>query len=288
MLFAPASHERHATKALTSHADAAILDLEDAVETAEKPRARALAAKLIAERPPGPRPAAFVRINGLGTPHAYADLLAVVQPGLDGVMLPKVESPAQLEITDWLLLQLERERGLEPRSITVIPTLETAAGLANLDQIATASPRVRRLSLGAGDLSLDLGISIHVAAELLLWVKIRLVIASRAGRLEGPIDTVFTDLGDADGFGEQARQSRRLGFQGKACIHPHQATIANQVFTPDPEETLRAERLVEAFEAATRSGSAAIVVDGEFVDYPIAEHARQVIARAAAPRKGDG
>jgi citrate lyase subunit beta/citryl-CoA lyase len=154
LLFAPATHARHVEKALSGAADGAILDLEDAIAIAEKPGARHAARRALDARGSG-GPCVFVRINGLTTPFAYDDLCAIVGPGLDGVILPKTESAAQLATLDWLLTQLERAASLAQGAIEVMPIIETALGLSRLSEIASASPRVTRLNFGAGDFSLD-------------------------------------------------------------------------------------------------------------------------------------
>lgn len=279
MLFAPANHARHAEKALNGANDAVILDLEDAVSVDQKPRARAAARDLVRNRPRG-GPAAFVRINALTTPFAYDDLKEVVAPGLDGIVVPKIESAVQVMTVDWLLQQIERERGLALGSMQVVPIVETAAGLSHIDEIA-AAPRVRRVSFGAGDFTLDTGMAWSTGNEGVLWGRIRIVIASRTAGLEAPVDTVFPDLADIAGFTREAEVGKRLGFQGKTCIHPSQVEIANRIFTPSEEEVERATRVVAAFESALAGGSASIQVDGQFVDYPVAEQARRVVDRAA-------
>jgi citrate lyase subunit beta/citryl-CoA lyase len=292
MLYAPANHPRHAAKALAGTADAAILDLEDAVAAEQKQAARNAVRQLLRDRPagehPAGRPAVFVRINALGTPHAYQDLLAAVLPGVHGILLPKVESPREVATADWMLTQLERERGLEAGAVQLVPTVETASGLSHLDAIAVASPRVRRLTFGAADFALDTGMALAsgdapadaVANQALLWAKLQLVVASRAARLDAPLDTVYFELGDADGFLREAEQARRLGFQGKTCIHPSQVELANQAFSPTGEEIAQAKRTLEAFDGAIASGSAAIQLDGRMIDYPIAERARRVLELA--------
>src|ERR1051326_5199250 len=129
-LFAPGNHARRVEKALTLDADAVILDLEDAVATAEKPAAReAVAAAFVRPR----RGLLYVRVNAVDTEFCYGDLVAIVRSGLDGIILPKVESAAGLATVHWLLAQLERERGLPPRGIDLIPIIETARGLDRLD-----------------------------------------------------------------------------------------------------------------------------------------------------------
>src|SRR5262249_44856741 len=134
-LFAPGNHSRRVTNALSLNPDAVILDLEDAVATAEKPAARGAVAALLALPR---RPLLYVRVNAADTQFCYGDLVAIMRPGLDGIVLPKVESATALATIDWLLLQLEREHSLTPASVDLIPIIETAGGLANLDMILAA------------------------------------------------------------------------------------------------------------------------------------------------------
>jgi citrate lyase subunit beta/citryl-CoA lyase len=279
LLYAPANHERHATKALRGAADGVILDLEDAVAIDQKANARHAVVELLRSRP-AEGPQAYVRVNGLSTPFGYDDLLAVAPISPDGIVLPKCESERDVMVVDWFLAQLERQAGLESGGIHLIPIIETAAGLANVDQIASASRRVSRINFGAGDFTLDTGMTWEPENEGVLWAKIRVVLASRTAGLDAPLDTVFRNLDDPDGLLQEARKAKRLGFQGKNCIHPAQVEIVNSVFTPTAVEVARARRLVDAFESAARAGTASIVVDGEFVDYPIAERARRTVALA--------
>jgi citrate lyase subunit beta/citryl-CoA lyase len=281
LLFAPATHSRHVQKALTGTADAAIIDLEDAVAVAEKPAARQhVRAAIETHRTPlGPK--AYVRINGLTTAFAYDDLRAVVGPGLDGIVLPKTESAAQVATADWLLAQLERAAGLETGAIDLMPIIETAAGLVRLRDIASATRRVRRLNFGAGDFSLDTNMTWVASHEGLLWARVQVVVESRAAGLEPPIDTVYAHLDDVEGLAHEAAQAQTLGYQGKACIHPRQVEIVNAAFTPSASDVARATAIVDAFEQAEQSGVAAIQVDGTFVDYPVAVRARRTLEIAS-------
>jgi citrate lyase subunit beta/citryl-CoA lyase len=283
LLFAPGSHERHVSKALSGPADGAIIDLEDAVENGQKPRARDATAALLGDRSRS-RTAFFVRVNGLTTPYAYEDITAVVRPGLDGVVLPKTESAHDVRIADWLMSQMERQRGMEIGAIQLLPIVETALGVAQMAEIAAASPRVARLTFGAGDFTLDTNMDWAPANEAVLAAKIKMLVISRAAGLEPPLDTVFPNLGDLEGLRIEAEHARRLGFQGKACIHPAQVEIVNAVFTPSSAEVERARHLLAAFEAAVATGSASIRVGDAFVDYPVAERARRIIALAASIR----
>jgi citrate lyase subunit beta/citryl-CoA lyase len=272
MLFAPASHERHAAKAVSGEAgaDAVILDLEDAVRPEDKPAARARIRRLL----PGKVPV-WVRINAMATAHAYADMVAVVAPGLAGVVMPKVESGTEVAMADWLLRQLERAAGLPDGTVALMPSVETARGLAAVRDMATG--RARQIMFGALDFSLDAGMAPAAGRDGLLWARAQLVIACRATGMLPPIDTVYPELTNQAGLAEEAAQARRLGFAGKACVHPSQVPVVHAAFAPTTEEVAWARRVLEAFAAA---GEGAIRVDGQLVDEPVVARARQIISRA--------
>jgi citrate lyase subunit beta / citryl-CoA lyase len=283
LLFAPANSPRHVEKALSgaTGTDGVILDLEDAVAHAEKPAARQAArATLEARGTLHDGPKAYVRVNSMTTPYAYEDLRTVVCASLDGVVLPKTESAAQLATADWLLRQVERTEGLPEGAIDLMPIIETAAGIAHLAEIAATTSRVRRLNFGAGDYSLDTAMTWTAGHEGILWARINVVNASRAAGLEPPIDTVYMRLDDTEGFAAEAEQAKRLGFQGKACIHPKQVAVVNAMFTPSDQEVAQARRIADAFAQAEAAGSASFTVDGQFVDYPIVFRARRTLELA--------
>jgi citrate lyase subunit beta/citryl-CoA lyase len=280
-LFAPGNHARRVEKALSLDADAVILDLEDAVAIAEKPAAReAVAASFARQR----RGLLYVRVNAVDTEFCYGDLLAVARPGLDGIILPKVESAAGFATIDWLLAQLERERGLAPGGIDLIPIIETASGLDRLGAILAAGTRVRRVAFGAGDFTLDVNMVWSRGESELAPARAAIVTASRAAGIEAPLDTVWVDLTDSEGLEASSRTALGLGFQGKMCIHPDQIPIVNRVFTPSDAEIAFAERVAAAFAKAEAEGSAAIQLDGKFIDYPIVYRAQRVLTRIAAIR----
>ena len=276
-LFAPGNHPRRVEKALTLDADAVILDLEDAVATAEKVVTRAAVAAAF-ERPRSGL--LYVRVNAVDTEFCYGDLVAIVQPGLNGVFLPKVESTAGLATIDWFLAQLERDRGLPPGGIDLIPIIETARGLDRLGAILATGTRVRRIAFGAGDFTLDVNMAWSRGEAELAHARAAIVTASRAAGIEAPLDTVWVDLTDRDGLEASARTALGFGFQGKMCIHPDQIAIVNRVFTPSEEEI--------AFAEAEAGGSAAIQLDGKFIDYPIVYRAQRVLQRIAAIRAREG
>lgn len=274
LLFAPGNHPRRVEKALTLAADGVILDLEDAVAVAEKAATRHVVVKALSAPRTGKL---FVRVNGLTTDWSYGDLASVVRPGLDGIVLPKVEHAHELHTAAWMITALERENGCEPGSIDLIPIIETALGISNLASICRAGTRARRLAFGAGDFTLDMGMVWTRSESELLSYRAACVMESRAAGLEPPLDTVWADLRDPEGFTASARHAAALGFQGKMCIHPDQISGANAAFSPDGATLARAQRIVEAFEKAEAEGLASIQLDGQFIDYPIVERARRLL-----------
>ena len=281
-LFAPGNHPRRVEKALSLDADAVILDLEDAVATSDKAAAR----KPVAEALKNPRRCrGYVRPNAPSSPFCYRDLVETIHEKVDGVVLPKVESAADLHAVDWLLAALERERGITEGSIDLIPMVETAAGVARVDRILQARSlrpyrapwRVKRVAFGAGDYSLDVGlVPSHEESEL-AEARARVVLASRAAGMEGPLDSPWFHLRDMEGFRRSLERSRRGGFQGRLCVHPDQVPVANELFTPSADEVARAERIVAAFRQAEATGAAAVEVDGQMVDYPIVHRAQALL-----------
>lgn len=281
-LFAPGNHPRRVEKAFTLGADAVVLDLEDSVAVADKPATRKPVAEALARPRKG---GGYVRVNAMGTPFCYRDLLETVGKGMDGVVLPKVESAADLHAIDWLLANLERERQLAVGSLDLVPIIETAAGISRIDRILQARRlkpysvvwRVRRVAFGAADYSHDLGlVPTHDEPEL-AHARARLVLASRTAGLEGPLDSPWFHFKDAEGFRRAVERSRRAGFQGRLCIHPDQVPVANEGYGPTVEEIAEAERIVAAFRAAEATGAAAIQVDGRMIDYPVAHRAERLL-----------
>lgn len=277
-LFAPGNHARRVEKALGLDADAVILDLEDAVAVAEKTATRGLVAAALTRPRSG---LLYVRINAVDTEFCYADLTSVVAPGLDGIILPKVETARGLATVDWLLAQLERERGVAAGSIDLIPIIETARGLANVEAILQTGIRVKRIAFGAGDFTLDLNMAWSRGESELAYARAKIATASRAAGIEAPLDTVWVDLTDPQGLEASARTALGCGFQGKMCIHPAQVPVVNSVFTPSEAEVAFAARVVAAFKEAEAEGVASIQLDGKFIDYPIVYRARRVLETMA-------
>lgn len=281
MLFVPGGDEAKLAKVATLKAPALILDLEDAVAHARKAQARELVACTIAEGLPVP---VWVRVNA-HQPHAtVADLSAVVRPGLAGVLLPKVQHPQDVHAVSWLLTALEHERDMPTGSIRVMPTIETVAGLASVNAIAVSNPRIDCLVFGAGDFSTDAGLDWPQpgggVGELLLSAKRRLVLASRLAGLAPPHDGAYPMFRDDGGLVTEAEQSRRLGMFGKHAIHPRQVPLIDGVFTPTAAQLEHARAVVEAFDVSEAAGVGNLDLGGQFVDYPVVERARALLALA--------
>jgi len=220
---------------------------------------------------------AYVRVNGFHTEFCYGDTVAVVGPGLDGIILPMVESREQIVAFDWLVGALERERGLPPGGVDIIPIIETAKGIANARAIAGAGTRVKRMAFGAGDYTLDVNMEWTLGESELEHARAEMVVASRAAGLDAPIDTVWVHIKDLEGLASSAKRARQLGFQGKMCIYPPQVERVNAAFTPTETEIAFARRVVAAFEQAEREGSSSIQLDGYFIDYPIVYKAQRTL-----------
>ena len=269
-LFVPGNHPDKLAKVFSYGADAVILDLEDACADADKVNARQTVIDVLKK----PRTVkSYVRVNAIDTPYCFRDIDTVIGPWLDGIVLPKLENPEELFAMDWAITEYEKERNLPPGSIDLMPIIETAKGMKNLDALCKKPGRMKRFSFGAGDFTRDVGIKWSADEDELSYVRGHMILTSRDAGLEPPIDTVHIDLKDEDSFEESVKIGVKYGFQGKLCIHPKQVPSVNQGYMPDAAEIDRAEKIIAAFEAAEASGSASIQVDGYFIDYPIVEKA---------------
>jgi citrate lyase subunit beta / citryl-CoA lyase len=283
LLFAPGNQPRKLARVADFGSDGIILDLEDAVPVAEKESTRPMVREALPKIKSGPL--RYVRVNAVETGLTQADLEGVYCPKLDGIKLPKVEQPSEVQEVDAVLTRLEKQAGVRPGTTDLIPTIETARGVLGAQAIAGASPRVKRLSFGAADFCRD--VSVRFGASLwgtdgleLQYARSHLVLASRAAGIEPPLDTVWIDIRDNDGLEQDARNALRLGFQGKSAIYPGQVEIINRVFSPSEEELEFARKVVAAFDEAEARGDAAIQLEGRMIDYPIAVKARWLIERA--------
>ena len=271
----PGSSERFIAKAAGLDADEIFLDLEDAVAPNEKEAARGRVIEALNTLEFG-ETTVVVRVNGTDTPHYYRDLIGVVEGAgarLDAIMLPKVRTPGDVEMTDKLLTQIELAHGLEPHRIGIEAQIEDAQGLIACEQIAKASPRMETLIFGPGDYSAAVGIPITTIGgapdgypgDHLNYVYSRLVVAARAAGIQA-IDGPYGLVKDEEGLRTRARLARALGMDGKWTIHPGQIAIVNEVFSPAHEEWERAEAMLAAYDEAHAQGRGAAMYDGEMID----------------------
>jgi citrate lyase beta subunit len=292
LLSVPASNERMVGNALTSDADAVVLDLEDSVAPGSKAEARGDVVRAIRELDWRGRPATY-RVNALDTPFFYNDLIEVVEgasEGLDAVLIPNVNKPEDLYVVAVLLTQLELATGLKPGKINVEGQIESAEGLTNIDAIACVTPRLTALHFGPGDFAASLRMPQASIGTMDEWDEVypghrfhyamqRIVPAARAAgllALDGPV----ADHRDEEGLQQSCRTARSLGFDGKWCIHPAQIGVVNGVFSPTEGEVEWARKVAAAYEEANAAGSGVVSVDGQMVDAASIKMVRRILALA--------
>ncbi|MET9389210.1 CoA ester lyase [Streptomyces sp. NPDC006624] len=259
-LYAPGDRPHVVAKALTLGADVVVVDLEDAVAPERKAYARAATADLLADPPPVP---VHVRLNALDSPWAEQDIAALAQaPGLSGLRLPKVTSPA----------------GIVPvahrTTADLYALLESALAVEQAYAIATAHPALRGISLGEADLRGDLGAGDDAGLD---WSRSRVIVAARAAGLPPPAQSVHPDVRDLEGLAASCARGRALGFLGRAAIHPRQLPVIERAYLPTEEEIEQAETVLKA--AAAEPGAQALP-DGRFVDAAVVAAARRTLALA--------
>jgi citrate lyase subunit beta/citryl-CoA lyase len=285
-LYVPANREKFLEKAIGLPSDAFIFDLEDSVPPAEKASARA---GVRAYAPKIPDNRVWVRVNGLDTNLAEADLHAVIGvAGIAGLFLPKVES--RTEVTRWngMIDALERQRGLAHGSIKLVLSIESALGVLNAYDMSIAAARTVSLTFGGaqdGDLNTDLGCAWSIDGPEMLHARSHTLLAARAARFDTPLDGVFANVRDADGFERDTALSRRLGYRGRKLIHPSQIEPCNRLYRPSAAELDYYARVLEAFDQAVKQGSASTTVDGRMIDVAMANAARQALDADAAWQK---
>lgn len=302
-LFGPGSNTKLFPKMAASAADVINLDLEDAVAPADKPQARLNIIEAINTIDWGKK-TLCVRINGLDTPFWYRDVVEVLEGTngrLDMIMIPKVGCAADVYAVDALVTAIEAAKG-STRRIALEVIIETAAGLAHVEEIAASSPRLQAMSLGAADFAASMGMATtgiggtqknyYMLADDYVdekraisypdpWHHVTSAIVS-ACRTHGilPVDGPFGDFSDPEGYRAQARRSATMGMVGKWAIHPNQIALANEVFTPSEAAVTEAREILAAMEEATRSGAGAATYKGRLVDLASIRQAQVIVKQA--------
>ena len=280
MLFLPGNNPNMLINGNCLGADAVIFDLEDAVAPAEKDAARILVRNTM-------RYMDFrgceiiVRVNSVDTPFWKEDLDAILpeNPGL--ILLPKTGSTSDVLEADAYMTALEEKLGFEKNTVGLMPLIETAMGVENAFQIASASKRVKALFLGAEDLTADLQCKRTKEGREIEYARTRLVVAARAAGVD-VYDTPFTDVNDDEGIWTDAKLAKALGFNGKASISPRHVEVINSVFSPTEAEIEYAYEVMDAIELAKRQGKGAIALHGKMIDAPIVARAQRTIDMANA------
>ena len=271
----PGANVRALDKARSLPADALILDLEDAVAPDAKAQARDNVLAALAQGGYGKREI-FVRINGLETPWGQADAQAAAKSGADVVLVPKVESAAQVRQVATIL-----EQAGAPDAQRIWVMMETPLGILHAEEIAQAHPRLAGFVMGTNDLVKDLR-STHTPLRYPLITSLGIsLLAARAYGLF-ILDGVYNDLEDAAGYDESLLQAKELGFDGKTLIHPKQVARANEVFAPTELEVEQARKIIAGFEEAAAQGKGVVVVDGKMVENLHVVRARQQVELAEA------
>ncbi|MCB6179422.1 L-malyl-CoA/beta-methylmalyl-CoA lyase [Rhodobacter sp. Har01] len=296
-LFGPGSRPELFEKMATSEADVVNLDLEDSVTPADKPQARRNIIQAINDIDWGKKTLS-VRINGLDTPYWYQDVVEVLEQAgdrIDQIMIPKAGCAADVYAVDALVTAVERAKGrVKPISFEVI--IETAAGIAHVEEIAASSPRMQAMSLGAADFAASMGMQttgiggtqenyyMHREgqkywADPWHWAQAAIVSACRTHGVL-PVDGPFGDFSDDEGFRAQARRSATLGMVGKWAIHPKQVALANEVFTPSEKAVTEAKEILAAMEAAKAAGQGAATYKGRLIDIASMRQAEVIVRQA--------
>jgi citrate lyase beta subunit len=291
VLATPGSNSRMIARALASDADVVMIDLEDAVAPDAKAAARPTVADALREGDWRGRPRTF-RMNALDTPWFVRDLVEVIEGAggqVDRIVVPKVGRPEDVHTVATILSSLEVAAG-ERHPIALETQIESAAGLAHCEAIATASPRVEALVFGPGDYAASVRMPLAAIGMPDRWDAEypghrwdyplqRVLVAARAAGVRA-IDGPYADFRDHDGFRRSCLIARALGYDGKWCIHPDQVPIANEVFTPDETELSWAREVLAANAEAEREGRGSFSLHGQMVDAATLRMARATLARA--------
>lgn len=275
ILFVPAVRPRFIEKAPTAGADAVCIDLEDSVAPGDKASAREGLREIL---PAMPRTGykLLVRVNGLDTGLLEEDLAAAMGPHLDGISLPKANSPQVVQQVDAYLTFLEKTLGLPAGQVRILPWIESGQAVVNAPEILRASERVTAAQFGAEDFTADMGIQRTRGSEEFAWARAATAVACRAAGVWA-LDTPQPDFKDMDHLREDAAYARSIGYGGKYCIHPDQVPVVNEVFGPTEQELTWARRVIEAYREGEARGVGAVSLDGEMIDRPVVVRAERLL-----------
>ncbi len=279
LLFVPGHKPAWMEKAVKYGADVLILDLEDSVPDNEKVAARPLV-KAALKSLSAQGQMCNVRVNGFATGLTLDDLEGIISPELNGIALPKVETVDDMKALDTLLTHLEKRHTIEPGTIKTSLGIETAKALRNAYDIVTSCERVTGLSVACGpggDASRSMGFIWSKEGTETLYIRSKAVLEARAAGIPYPTISSWWDIKDTEGLRKDVLLNRSLGFKGQTVMHPTHVPIVNEVFTPSAQEIAFFKGLIETFEEAEKKGSAAVVYQGDMIDYAMVKTAREML-----------
>ena len=279
----PGDDRRKIEKATTLGVDCICMDMEDGVAITRKTDARAVIADAMKELDFGSAERC-IRINSVGSGFEKFDLAAAVATNPDAIVVPKVESAAQVRSISEYIEMYEVSGRMPAGTIRMLVGVETAKGILNLKEIAKADKRLEAVIFGAEDYAASIGATRTKQAIEVLYARSAVVTACAANELQA-IDMVYIDFRDAEGLRLEAEEGARLGFSGKQIIHPNQVAAVQEAFTPSAKAIEYAQRVVRAFTASQKEGKGAFALDGKMIDMPLLKNAQKVLDRARAAGK---
>ncbi|CDE86543.1 citrate lyase beta subunit [Prevotella sp. CAG:891] len=279
MMFVPGNNPGMMADAHIYGPDSIMLDLEDSVTMAEKDAARLLVYQALKTVDYG-NTEMVVRINPLNTPYGKKDIEAVVKAGVDVIRMPKTETAEEVVEVEREIERVERELGCVGRT-KIMAAIESTLGIVNAYAIATASPRMMGIALGAEDYCANLKAQRTPGGDELRLARETIVVAARAAGIDA-LDTVYSNLNDMETFRQEVEYIKTLGFDGKSIINPRQIEVINEVFAPKEKEITKARAIIAAIKEAEAKGSGVIALNGKMIDRPVVIRAQRTINLAIA------
>ena len=277
LIFVPGNRANMLERALNFDADIIMVDLEDSVPPGEKVAARAVAAEWIPRlRQAGQR--VMVRVNSLDTGLTRDEIAALISPHLYGVSVGKTESAEDLRAIEGIISPLEIGANLEAGHVNLIPWIESARAIVNVNEMAAALVRIVAIAFGAEDYTNDMGIQRTDDGEEVYHARSTVAIAARAAGIAS-LDSPYVAFRNPEGLRKDAGAARQMGYTGKFAIHPAQVETINEVFSPNPEDVAYARRVMEAWQEAEANGRGSLSLDDKMVDVPVVKRAQNLLAQ---------
>ena len=282
MLFVPGNAPAKLTKAEIYGADCVIFDLEDAVSVQEKDAARDLVRTFLSYYHIDCR--IGIRVNAQDTPYYEEDVKAMVPLKPDFLRLPKSETAKNIQELDIFMSQCEKDADIPEGTVKIVATIETALGVQNAFEIATASKRILGIGLGAEDFRTDMRMTRSEDGQEILYARNRISLAAHAAGVM-PLDYVYSNFNNTEGFTADVRFGKMLGFTCKSVIHPSQIPLVHAVYDPTEKEIEHAKQVLVVYDQAMAKGSGVIALNGKMIDMPMVTRAKAVLAYAKASGK---